>query len=186
MPKQQALLPGLHLTQRYNWEQIEEVCKFLAPQASAYFEGIMDTHGLESHELSLIPVARGGFIPALLLSNLLGVKIEYVVHVWSYQRVRSKRMTTVVGDAGLPELSERIVKGAIFVDDIIDTGETARFLKERYPDAVFVAPFGKLTGVHVVKEELDALLCTIPVVVDDNIWIEFPWEYNIAAYSPTV
>lgn len=115
----------------------------------------------------IIPVARGGFVPATILSHMLELPIKDAIFAQSYTGKTQGQLNVVI-----PLLKDSGV-GAIFVDDIIDTGNTIRAIRDTLPSAKFVAPVGKIPGVESVA---DHLLCLPPILAEQGVWLNFPWE----------
>lgn len=99
---------------------------------------------------SIVGISRGGAIPAVILSHMLGIR-----HI----RI---------------DLPENLVKipliNSIIIDDIADTGFTFKGLQEwsNFTDCIYIAPFCKDKG----KEYCDLHGTCYP----DDVWLKFPWE----------
>ncbi len=113
----------------------------------------------------IVGVARGGLIPATMLSNRLNIPMK-VVSAQSYTGTRRTigGRTEIVGWD--PSFSSDKV---LFVDDILDTGETKAAIdlmdlsrKVRYATIVNKRPLLHPTA-HFIT-------------VDPSVWIKFPWE----------
>lgn len=119
----------------------------------------------------LIPIARGGLVPATLLSHYLDIPVVECLRVKSYEgktQVGVKLFEPIL-QLGYPEIKEYI-----FVDDILDSGNTVKAVRSAYPLARFAISIAKQSGLDAVGP--DALCCKVPVVVPDDLWIVFPWE----------
>ena len=58
----------------------------------------------------------------------------------------------------------------IVVDDLVDTGNTARAIREMYPKAKFVTVFAKPAGAELVDDYV--------IDIPQNTWIEQPWGFR--------
>jgi len=67
--------------------------------------------------------------------------------------------------------------GWLIVDDLVDTGETARLVRARLPKAHFAAIYAKPAGRPLVD--------TYVTEVSQDTWILFPWDIG-PAYAPPI
>ncbi len=110
----------------------------------------------------ILAVSRGGLVPAAIVARTLDIKCVDAIAVTSYQ--------------GRDQTSPRIIKDSAFpsdgcwliVDDIADTGQTLALLRRRFPHAVTATVFAKPEG----REEADFF----GTLVDQNVWVVFPWD----------
>lgn len=138
-----------------DWQTFHEACKRLARLIP-----------LEEYD-GLVAVTRGGLVPAAILSNELDIRLIETIGVHSYQGMQQGKLE-LVKPAYLLE-SERIrPERWLFVEDLVDTGSTVKFLKQYYPHADFACVFAKPKGAELVKYSVEK--------VDQDIWIDFPWE----------
>ena len=70
------------------------------------------------------------------------------------------------------ELCKRIKsqKKLIVVDDLVDSGDTAKIVKEMMPNSKFVTLYAKTSG----KKQADLHLYDFK----DSDWLVFPWEQD--------
>lgn len=88
---------------------------------------------------SIIVITRGGLFPATILSAQLNIKKIDTFCLASYSN-------KVGGE--IQELKKPVIdlKDALFVDDLSDSGNTARYVKHVYPDAFFACVYVKEHG----------------------------------------
>ena len=67
-------------------------------------------------------------------------------------------------------------EGFIVVDDLVDTGNTAKEIRKMYPKAKFVTVFAKPAGASLVDEYV--------IDIPQNTWIEQPWDLGLAFVPP--
>jgi xanthine phosphoribosyltransferase len=108
----------------------------------------------------LVAVTRGGLIPAGLVAHGLELQTIDTFCVASYAG-------TVQG--GLSILKPASLSGRVLViDELSDTGATARLIRNHLPEAciatLFVKPAGR-TAVDLYGEESP-----------QDVWLSFPWE----------
>jgi xanthine phosphoribosyltransferase len=116
----------------------------------------------------LVAVTRGGLAPAAIVARALDIRLIETVCVIGYgpddYNPQQANETTVikppavVGDGG----------GWLVVDDLVDTGRTAKVLRQLMPKAHFAAIYAKPLG--------RALVDTYVTEVSQDTWIYFPWE----------
>jgi xanthine phosphoribosyltransferase len=114
-------------------------------------------------------VTRGGLVPAGLLAQSLDINQVDVLGARSYQG------TVKRGSPSLLRAESVIIdrlrsKGPtlLIVDDIVDTGDTFKMIREVLPDATYVALCTKLDNPGIVD------YYGFPMPQSD--WIVFPWE----------
>jgi xanthine phosphoribosyltransferase len=135
-----------------SWEEIHRDCRALAWRVASLgpFAGI-------------VAVTRGGLVPAAIVARELGARLVDTVCVTSYE------------DADRAPGSIRVLKripgdgtGLLIVDDLVDTGETARVVRDMLPKAHFATVYAKPAGRPLVD--------TFVTEVSQDTWIVFPWE----------
>ena len=128
----------------------------------------------------ILAVARGGLIPATLLSHLLGVKEVGSIQLESYneehtsERIRMYRQTA--GDlnnfqhwgnfASYWDKADTLV-----VDDLWDSGNTHNWIHEMFPEAVATTLFYK------DRDDNSHRIVSFPgAPLNKDRWVVFPWE----------
>lgn len=118
----------------------------------------------------IIAVTRGGLVPAAIMARELGIRHVDTLCIASYdhnqQRSDLKVLKQVEGDG----------EGFLIVDDLVDTGNTARVIREMYPKAKFVTVFAKPQGEPLVDD--------FEVRVTQDTWIEQPWDMGVVFATP--
>jgi len=125
----------------------------------------------------IIAVSRGGLVPASLLARELSIRYVDTICIASYndnclQKNRKIIKTTKINNEKVN--SEKV----IVVDDLVDTGGTANIIRSLYPKAYFVTIFAKPMGKLLVDNYI--------IDVDQNIWIEQPWDMSISYIPPLI
>lgn len=110
----------------------------------------------------IVGIARGGLIPATLLSHKLNVPMR-VISARSYEGTRRtlQKPTEIIGWE--PDYRDR---GTLFVDDIVDTGETFDAVRRLHPMAWMIS----LVTKRPYNQDL------FFAQVDKDVWVKFPWE----------
>jgi len=132
------------------------------------------------HELGdwkgIIAITRGGLVPAALVARELEIRLIDTVCVVSYGQ----------GDEGGAEQKQGALKwlkgvegdgeGYLLIDDLVDTGRTARAVRERLPKAHFATLYAKPQGRPLVD--------TFVKEFKQEKWIYFPWDIDYQFVSP--
>lgn len=134
--------------------------------------------GIESLAYQLTPIkpnlivgiSRGGLIPATLLSHKMSIPLE-VISAQSYQGARRLPHKQVEIEGWQDYYTAPRV---IFVDDILDTGQTQSAIFGRFRPPHRTSETNRyVTLVNKQPRLLEAIyFCHVP----QNVWVEFPWE----------
>jgi xanthine phosphoribosyltransferase len=124
---------------------------------------------------AIVAITRGGLVPAAIVARELNVRLIETVCVESY------RDGTVQGDLRLlkavaPSIAQSRGQGVLIVDDLVDTGKTAKVVRELLPVAHFAAVYAKPMGRPMVD--------TFITEVSQDTWIYFPWDTGLAFQPP--
>ncbi len=119
----------------------------------------------------VIAVSRGGLFPAAVLARELNLRYVDTVCIASYEHDER-------GDLNVLHAAqvENGGEGFIVIDDLVDTGNTAKAVREIYPNARFVSVFAKPAGKALVDDYV--------VDIPQNTWIEQPWDMGICFVPP--
>ena len=120
----------------------------------------------------IIAVSRGGLFPAAVLARELGLRHIETVCIASYHDHNNQGELQVLHAAQVPNGGE----GFIMVDDLVDTGNTARAIRQMYPNAKFVTVFAKPAGAELVDDYV--------IDIPQNTWIEQPWDLGLTFVPP--
>jgi len=135
-----------------SWEEIHRDARALAWRLAELgpFRGI-------------IAVTRGGLVPAAIVARELDIRLIDTICIFSYED-RAQQPGAVQVLKGLGGGGE----GFLIIDDLVDTGETARVVREMLPQAHFATVYAKPAGRPMVD--------TFITEVSQDTWIVFPWE----------
>ncbi|MFD2264165.1 xanthine phosphoribosyltransferase [Lacibacterium aquatile] len=121
----------------------------------------------------IIAIARGGMVPAAIVARELDVRVIETICVKSYSDDHRrgeiqilKGVTEAVGDG----------EGWLIVDDLVDTGLTAKAVREMLPKAHFATVYAKPSGRPMVD--------TFVTEVSQDTWIYFPWDIELQFAQP--
>lgn len=132
------------------WADIHRETRVLAERLAALgpFRGI-------------VAVARGGLVPAGLLSRYLDLRHVDTVCISSYDdkvQGRLKVLKRIDGDGD----------GWLIIDDLVDSGATARAVRDMLPRAHYATLYAKPQGRPLVDSHA--------VDVEQDVWLMFPWD----------
>jgi len=119
----------------------------------------------------IVAITRGGLIPAALIARELDVRLIDTVCIKSYERMEQGGLAVMKG-------VDHDGEGWLLVDDLVDTGRTARAVREMLPKAHFVTVYAKPEGKPLVDQYLTE--------VAQDCWIQFPWDMGVAYVEPLV
>lgn len=119
----------------------------------------------------IIAVSRGGLVPAAILARELSIRYVDTLCISSYDH-DNQREQLVLKKAELENGGE----GFLVVDDLVDSGNTARAIREFYPNAKFVTIFAKPKAKMLVDDYV--------VDIDQGTWIEQPWDLGLSFIKP--
>jgi xanthine phosphoribosyltransferase len=122
----------------------------------------------------IIAIARGGMIPAALVSRELEIRIIDTICAASYAKSAEEGAQNARSEVKILKGVDHDGEGYLLIDDLVDTGATARVIRNLLPKAYFVTLYAKPMGREVVD------LCVKQFSQDK--WIYFPWdiEYKFA------
>jgi xanthine phosphoribosyltransferase len=129
---------------------------------------------------AIVCVTRGGLVPAAIVARELDLRLIETVCVASYHDyVKQGDLTVLKG------VADSIVqiggaggrgKGVLIVDDLVDTGKTAKIVRDLLPAAHFATVYAKPMGRPMVD--------TFITEVSQDTWIYFPWDTGLAFQPP--
>ena len=114
--------------------------------------------------MHIVTLARGGYVPAALLGHGLNIRSVHSVCAYSYQGSQRGDIT-LEGDC--PKLDDSKM---LIVDDLVDSGETIKFMRQKYPRAK--------VAVLVAKPNGEGQADFYAEKAEQDCWIDFPWEKN--------
>jgi xanthine phosphoribosyltransferase len=130
----------------------------------------------------IVAITRGGLIPAAIIARELDVRLVESVSIVTYAAGSSG--TLIEEERGrAPAVIKSPVAagdgtGFLIVDDLVDTGTTARMVRGLLPQAHFAAVYAKPAGRDTVD--------TFITEVSQDTWILFPWDTEPQFVAPIV
>ncbi|HSD34809.1 MAG TPA: xanthine phosphoribosyltransferase [Alphaproteobacteria bacterium] len=119
----------------------------------------------------IIAVTRGGLVPAAIVARELDIRLIDTVCIASYEDRAQGRLNVlkrIQGDGA----------GWLIIDDLVDTGRTAKTVRDMLPKAHFATIYAKPAGRPLVD--------TFITEVSQDTWILFPWDIEPQFVQPIV
>lgn len=130
----------------------------------------------------VVAITRGGLIPAAIIARELDVRLVETVSIVTYAAgsggtliEEEKRGPPVVIK---PPVAAGDGTGFLIIDDLVDTGATARVVRGLLPRAHFAAVYAKPAG----RDTVDSFVTE----VSQDTWILFPWDTEQQFVAPLV
>ena len=119
---------------------------------------------------AIVCITRGGLVPAAIVARELGIRMIETVCIASYHDYESQGDLQVIKpvDPAVIDLDGGKGASVLVIDDLVDTGKTARVVREMLPDAHFATVYAKPMGRPLVD--------TFVTEVSQDTWIYFPWD----------
>jgi xanthine phosphoribosyltransferase len=119
----------------------------------------------------IVAISRGGLIPAAIIARELDLRLVESVCVVTYQdELRGDPVVTksavAAGDG----------TGFLIIDDLVDSGTTARVVRGLLPKSYFACVYAKPAGRPVVDSFITE--------VSQDTWILFPWDTEPQFIAP--
>jgi xanthine phosphoribosyltransferase len=147
-----------------SWEQFHRDARALAWRLSS--AGPFHT---------VVAITRGGLVPAAIVARELGIRVIETVSVASYDYDKQGTISVLK-----PVAADIVAKdqghGVLIVDDLVDTGATARVVREILPKAHFATVYAKPSGRPLVD--------TFVTEVSQDTWIYLPWDMDLQFAAP--
>jgi xanthine phosphoribosyltransferase len=117
----------------------------------------------------VVAITRGGLVPAAIVARELDIRLIDTICVASYQHQAQ-------GEVTILKAPEGDGTGMLIVDDLVDTGATAKVVRQMLPKAHFATVYAKPSGRPLVD--------TFVTAVSQDTWIHFPWDTEPQYVAP--
>ena len=117
----------------------------------------------------IVAITRGGLVPAAIVARELEVRLIDTVCIASYDDRDQGQINILKGVAGDGT-------GWLIIDDLVDTGRTAKAVRDMLPKAHFATVYAKPAGRPLVD--------TFITEVSQDTWILFPWDIEPQFIQP--
>jgi xanthine phosphoribosyltransferase len=119
----------------------------------------------------IVAITRGGLIPAAIIARELDCRLIESVSIVTYDEQQRGEPRVAK-----PPLAAGDGEGWLIVDDLVDTGTTARVVRGLLPRAHFATVYAKPAGKPTVD--------TFITEVSQDTWILFPWDTEPQFVAP--
>ncbi len=123
----------------------------------------------------IVALTRGGLVPAAIIAREMEIRVVDTLCITSYNE-------QVQGNLEVLKVPEKAVLANgdqwLLIDDLVDTGKTAREARRILPKAHFATVYAKPQGlphVHTFTHE-----------VGQDVWVFFPWDTEPQYIQPLV
>ncbi len=142
-----------------SWDQFHRDCRALAWRLSG-----------QGQWEAIVCITRGGLVPAAIVARELGIRLIETVCIASYHNYDDQGSLQVIKpiDPKVTGLDGGRGKAVLVIDDLTDTGATARVVRDMLPEAHFATVYAKPSGRPLVD--------TFVTEVSQDTWIYFPWD----------
>jgi xanthine phosphoribosyltransferase len=139
------------------WDEFHRDAKALAERLLS----VGSWHGI-------VAISRGGLVPATIIARALNIRVVETVSVVAYDQLSLGE--EALGEPKVTKLPDFAGdgEGFLIIDDLVDTGTTARVVRALLPKAFFACVYAKPAGRGLA----DAVLKE----VSQDTWIVLPWE----------
>jgi xanthine phosphoribosyltransferase len=128
----------------------------------------------------IVAITRGGLIPAAIIARELDIRLVESVSIVTYAAEGGGSLIEEShGGAPVvikPPAAAGDGSGYLIVDDLVDTGTTARVVRGLLPRAHFATVYAKPAGRATVDDFITE--------VSQDTWIYFPWDTGLAFQPP--
>lgn len=119
----------------------------------------------------IIAITRGGLVPAAIMARELEIRLIDTLCMASYDH-QDQGDIVVLKDVDAAGDGE----GWLIVDDLVDTGKTAKVAKELLPKAHLATVYAKPAGLPMADSYI--------MEVSQDTWIHFPWDVELQFAQP--
>jgi xanthine phosphoribosyltransferase len=148
-----------------SWDQFHRDCRALVWRLSSV-----------GPFLGIVCVTRGGLVPAAIVARELDIRLIDTICVTSYDHRTQGNLNILKNIADSMRTLGEGGKRVLIVDDLVDTGKTAKVVRDILPKAHFATVYAKPMGRPLVD--------TFITEVSQDTWIYFPWDTALAFQPP--
>jgi xanthine phosphoribosyltransferase len=118
----------------------------------------------------IVAISRGGLVPATIIARALNIRVVETVSVVAYDQLSQGEQVLGEPLVTKPPSFTRDGEGFLIIDDLVDTGTTARVVRALLPKARFACVYAKPAGRGLADDVL--------IEVSQDTWIVLPWEQS--------
>ncbi len=160
---------------RISWEEFSlDIQKLLQDLYNFCNNNHIDVH---SENFKLLLPCRGGEIIGSLAKNFLGLSELQVIRIkFSNTNYENDKKGIIIKSLDEENFFKNLQNDAsvthiLFLDDLLDTGETICFIREKLSDKKLI-----IGTLYYKSGKSDTSLLDLSARELPDIWIDFPWE----------
>ena len=111
----------------------------------------------------IVAISRGGLLPAGIIAYELDIRNCHAINIATYIGDEHRELDHLDNLDDVGEINSQ----TLIIDDLADSGQTFRLLRQEFPKARFVSIYSKPAGL----KEVDIYARELP-----DQWIVFPWD----------
>jgi xanthine phosphoribosyltransferase len=127
---------------------------------------------------AIVCVTRGGMVPAMIIARELGIRTIETICVASYHDYKEQGGLKILKPVApaIVDLAGGDGSAVLIIDDLVDTGKTARLVRDMLPKGHYATLYAKPQGRPLVD--------TFITEVSQETWIYFPWDMGLSFQPP--
>ena len=111
----------------------------------------------------IVAISRGGLLPAGIIAYELDIRNCHAINIATYIGDEHRELDHLDNLDDVGEINSQ----TLIVDDLADSGQTFRLLRQEFTKARFVSIYSKPAGL----KEVDIYARELP-----DQWVVFPWD----------
>lgn len=150
-------------TLNLSWQELHHDCRQLANTLLA--------HPDKGKWQGIVGIARGGLIPAAILAREMDIRLVDTLCISSYEPGQEPTDgSEKQGELNVLKAIDHDGAGLLVVDDLVDSGNTARVARQLLPEATLATLYAKPAARQLVDYYVRE--------VGQATWIHFPWDLD--------
>ena len=127
---------------------------------------------------AVVCITRGGLVPAAIIARELDLRLIDTICITSYEGNRAQKLgeSTILKNVSSEIMDGMNEEDVLVIDDLVDTGTTARVVRQMLPKAHLATIYAKPAGRPLVD--------TFITEVSQDTWIYLPWDLELAFAKP--
>jgi len=125
---------------------------------------------------AIVCITRGGLVPAAIVARELETRVIETICIASYHDYKSQGSLQVLKGIAPEILKLGDGSKVLVIDDLVDTGKTAKVVRDLLPKAHIATVYAKPLGRPMVD--------TFITEVSQDTWIYFPWDMGLTFQPP--
>lgn len=126
----------------------------------------------------LVAITRGGLQPAAIVARELDIRCIETISIASYSKGNVSGECRVIKAIAPEVISSVGLSKILVIDDLADTGQTLKLVRESLPAAHVATLYAKPLGMPLV----DTYVMDVP----QRTWVYFPWDLGLQFEPPLV